>query len=269
MEHENKEKIASAINILGEFCGPRDIEALTTEALQAKYHIPQVDVAVLFGGSILAGGDVFAEIMQNRLAKTYIIVGGAGHTTETLRQNMLSSLQADFPPQATEAELFDQYLREKYGLKADYLECESTNCGNNITLLLALLKREGIPYKSLLLTQDASMQRRMDASWRRYVGEEQTLVNYAAYRVKVIVTNGELCFEEVPTGMWTMERYIELLMGDAARLQDNADGYGPKGKNFIAHVDMPSEAQEAFSYLKQYFAVRKANPAYGKPAVVE
>ena len=43
---------AKAINILGEFCGKRDI---------------------------------LVEAIQNEVAKKYIIVGGAGHTTETLR----------------------------------------------------------------------------------------------------------------------------------------------------------------------------------------
>ena len=43
---------AKAINILEEYCGKRDI---------------------------------LAEAIQNEVAKKYIIVGGAGHTTETLR----------------------------------------------------------------------------------------------------------------------------------------------------------------------------------------
>ena len=36
---------------------------------------------VLFGGSIIAGGDILAEAIQNEVAKKNIIVGGA----ETLR----------------------------------------------------------------------------------------------------------------------------------------------------------------------------------------
>lgn len=39
---------------------------------------------VLFGGSIIAGGGILAEAIQNEVAKKNIIVGGAGHTTETL-----------------------------------------------------------------------------------------------------------------------------------------------------------------------------------------
>ena len=57
MRPEETAKIAEAVNILGNFCGPRDIDELTTAALEDKFHISRVDVAVLFGGSILAGGD--------------------------------------------------------------------------------------------------------------------------------------------------------------------------------------------------------------------
>lgn len=80
-----KEEIAEKMNILGNFLGKRDIPELSREALETKYGFSQVDVMVLFGGSILCGGDVLAEAMKNEIAKKYIIVGGAGHTTETLR----------------------------------------------------------------------------------------------------------------------------------------------------------------------------------------
>ena len=52
------EKIAEAINILGFFCGKRDITELSTKCLKDKYGIEQVDVMVLFGGSILCGGNI-------------------------------------------------------------------------------------------------------------------------------------------------------------------------------------------------------------------
>ena len=264
MRPEETAKIAEAVNILGDFCGLRDIDELTTAALEAKYHIPRVDVAVLFGGSILSGGDVFAEIMKNQLAEKYVIVGGAGHTTETLRKKMAACLGRDVSSDACEAELFNEYLQDKHGLSADYLEKESTNCGNNITFLLSLLEREKLPHDSVLMVQDATMQRRMEAGWRHHAGAG-LVVNYAAYKVKVTGSEKGLVYEEEPAGMWNMDRYVELLMGDAQRLQDTPDGYGPKGKNFIAHVNMPFEVKEAFRYLQKFYGVRKANPAYAKP----
>ncbi len=84
-----EQKIADNINILGKFCGKRDIRLLTKEELQNKYCINQADVMVLFGGSVLCGGDVLAAAMHNDIAKKYIIVGGAGHTTDTLRRNKI------------------------------------------------------------------------------------------------------------------------------------------------------------------------------------
>lgn len=50
--------VAENINILAKFLGTRDIDALNQEELFNRYGIHQVDVMVLFGGSILEGGDV-------------------------------------------------------------------------------------------------------------------------------------------------------------------------------------------------------------------
>ena len=52
-----KEELANNINILGSFCGKRDLPELTQKALGDKYSLKQADVMVLFGGSILADGD--------------------------------------------------------------------------------------------------------------------------------------------------------------------------------------------------------------------
>ena len=74
-------KIAENINILGEFCGKRDVWELSHENLEKKYGFEKADVMVLFGGSIISGGDVLAKAIKEEVAKTYVIVGGAGHTT--------------------------------------------------------------------------------------------------------------------------------------------------------------------------------------------
>ena len=63
------ERIVEYINILGRFCGKRDISELSPEELKKTYGIDQADVMVLFGGSILCGGDVLAQAMQNHARK--------------------------------------------------------------------------------------------------------------------------------------------------------------------------------------------------------
>ena len=108
---------ARYINTIADFCAPRD---------------------VLFGGSILAGGDVLAEAIRNKIARTYVIVGGVGHTTATLRQRVHAEYPAIETTDLPEAEVFQRYLRTVHGCKADLLETASTNCGNNISCLLEL-----------------------------------------------------------------------------------------------------------------------------------
>ena len=258
-----KGETAANINILARFCGKRDLEALDRAALRARYGIEQADVMVLFGGSILAGGDLLARAIADRVARCFVIVGGVGHTTETLRRRVRAeypSIQTDGLP---EAEIFQRYLWEVHGCRADALETRSTNCGNNITNLLELLKARGIEFESIILCQDATMQNRMDAGFRKYAGDRR-IINYAAYAATVIEEDSGLAFAEDIHGMWTMERYVNLLMGEIPRLTDDADGYGPNGKGFIAHVEVPEAVRKASEALKGVCGgvIRPADPRY-------
>jgi uncharacterized SAM-binding protein YcdF (DUF218 family) len=234
--------LAASINTLVRFCARRDVPALGPA---------MADVAILFGGSILAGADVFAEAMRTGVAERYLIVGGEGHTTDALR-HMLGETKP-----TTEAALFDRYLRQRYGLAADLLEQESTNCGNNVTNALALLRASGVRHRRLVLVQDATMQQRMDAGFRRHAPSVK-IVNYAAHQT--LVTDA-LDFDEPPAGMWSVDRYVSLLMGEVPRLTDDGDGYGPSGRGFIAHVEVPAGVRRAWVHLKESarFASRGAD----------
>lgn len=136
----------------------------------------------------------------------------------------------------TQKDLYDQYPI----YQADVLETKSTNCGNNITNLLALLKEKQISCDSIILCQDATMQRRMDAIFRKYAHAK--IINFATYQVEIKKKKIVSC----PLGMWKLDRYIELLMGEIPRLQDNKNGYGPKKKGYLVHVDIPNNVYNAF-----------------------
>lgn len=246
----DRKSVADAVNVLGQFCGMRDVDSLNKTSLLAKYGIDQADVFVLFGGSILAGGDLLAQAIKDRIAKVYVIVGGAGHTTETLRQTVHDEYPGIQTAGLPEAEIFQKYLKEVYSCEADYLEPKSTNCSNNITYLLDLLAEKNIKYSSIILCQDATMQRRMDAGLRKYAEDELLIINYASYRASITVKNNDLSYSEYIRGMWDMDRYVNLLMGKIPRLKDDENGYGPGGKNFIAHVDIPGTVYDAFCQLK-------------------
>ena len=247
----SKYEIANCINVLGDFCGKRDIDELTTFELMKKYGVEKADVMVLFGGSILAGGDVLANAMKNDVAKKYVIVGGRGHTTVSLEEQFYKlypdSDKKSILSEISEAEIFRNYLKYKYNLQPDLLEIHSTNCGNNITI-----------------SQDATMQLRMEVTLKKYLSENIKIINFATYSAKVSVKDKKLCFENDIFGMWDIDRYITLLMGEIPRLTDDKDGYGPKGAGYIAHIDIPEDVKNAFLILKQIHGdkVRKADPLH-------
>ena len=198
--------IAKNLNILIDFLAKRDLTALSPDELQAKYKINQADLLILFGGSIPEGAEIFAKAHQQNIAKNYLLVGGAGHTTEALRQKMQLSLADIDISTKSEAEIFALYLKNKYNITDCLLETKSTNCGND----------------KLCLAQNNIWQ------------------------------------------MWNIDKYIELLMGEIPRLTDNINGYGPQGKDFIAHVDIPQEVHSAYQYLYQHLNIktRQANSLY-------
>ena len=258
------EEVARDMNVIAGFVGTRDVDALVPSELERVIGEPRADVMALFGGSIIAGADVLADAMRAGAARAYVIVGGAGHTTETLRARV-RELCPDLgvADDATEAEVFSAYVERRHGLAADLLETRSTNSGNNITYLRDLLAERGVPCRSIVLAQDATMQRRMAAGAELEMPGVR-VVSYATYHVDVVVRDGGLAFDREPLGMWDMHRYRELLMGEIPRLIDDERGYGPRGAGFIAYVEVPDGVRAAWGRLRALdpSSVRRANPAF-------
>ena len=260
-------RLAEDLNRIAAFLGVRDVAELVSDELERSLGSRRADVMALFGGSILAGGDVLASAMRAGVARTYVIVGGAGHTTGSLRSRARAHC-----PELTLADVFAAYLESRHGLSVDLLERESTNCGNNVTLLRDLLARNGVRCDSLVLSQDATMQRRMDAVARREM-PGVALVNFATYSALLAPRPGaeglpadvdDLVVGDAPLGMWDVRRYATLLMGEVPRLVDDERGYGPRGRGFIAHVDVPDEVRAAHARVAAAVPglVRVANPAF-------
>lgn len=278
----NTQDIAADMNMLATFLGRRDLRELSQVAVAELTGDLQVDVFVLFGGSILAGGNLLAQAIRAKVAKRYIIVGGAGHTTQTFRarvRRLCPDLQ--FSDEASEAEIFEAYIEKQYQLEADLLETRSTNCGNNVIFLRDLLSEHEIPCRTMIISQDLTMQLRMAAECAKEMPEVE-VINYASYQVEVVPTDAGddaaagddaveaivgLDFVKQPLGMWSMRRYLSLLMGEIPRLRDDENGYGPQGKGFLAHVDIPAEVEAAFACLAKEFpeSIRKAFADYAQP----
>jgi uncharacterized SAM-binding protein YcdF (DUF218 family) len=198
----------------------------------------QVDLMLLFGGSLPSGWDQAADAVRAGRVGTLMLVGGQGHTTDVLR----SLLDADTG--TTEAELMAAHLRDRHGIERVLLEPTSTNCGNNVSRARDVAFRHGLRPRTVALVQDPTMQRRMDAVFR-LVWPEALPVNRPA-----------------PDGRdtWPGDRWISLVTGEVPRLRDDHHGYGPRGRGFIAHVDVPDEVEIA------YAALLDAHPDWGRSA---
>ncbi|MCF6160276.1 ElyC/SanA/YdcF family protein [Furfurilactobacillus milii] len=254
--------VANRLNQLSLFLGQRDVDTLTTSALQQQFRIQRIDALALFGGSILEGANVMHAAISHHVAKHYVLVGGAGHTTPLLRTQMAQhGIVA--PEDATESALFQRYLLEKFDDHVDLLETKSTNSGNNVTNTLALLKNQQLKINTLGIMQDATMQRRLAAGFKKFA-PQITLINYATYAPHIVVKDNQLTFATTALGMWTMTDFITLLLGEVARLHDDANGYGPNGQSFIAHVHVPSAIVKADAFLHEMLQVpiRSANTAF-------
>lgn len=199
--------------------------------------------------------------MREQVASRYMIVGGRGHTTDALRCSLRERMGWNDTCSSSEAALLDRYLRERHGLTAELLEHDSTNCGSNARNAVALLRARRFPHGRLILVQDATMQRRMGAAFRLHASPATRLINYASHQTTVALTGGMLTYPAPPQGMWPVDRYVTLLMGEVPRLTDDANGYGPAGRGYIAHVGVPPEVSRAFTYLRETtgFAARAAD----------
>lgn len=214
--------------------GP-DLARLDTIAAWLALEDPwpgRVDLMLLFGGSMPPTWEVAAAAVRSGEVGTLMLVGGRGHTTDAL----MHALGVD-QPDATEAEVMAGWLRDRHGIDDVILETASTNCGNNITYAEQVARGHGLRPRTVALVQDPTMQRRMDAGFRRsWSLGGATAVNRPGPDSR---------------GSWPWHRWAALVLGEVPRLRDDRDGYGPRGRGYIGHVDVPEEVEVAFGALAE------------------
>ncbi|GAB3821398.1 YdcF family protein [Tessaracoccus terricola] len=242
------DRIADAINTLGDFCGVRDLAEPTRAEFRRVTGLPRADVLLFFGGTPVAGLEVLAQLLSDGACERSVLVGGQGHTTPSLRAAAAEMLDGWDLEDKSEAEIYAYLLNDVHMMSADFLERESSNIGENVTKTLELLERNGEQHHSYLLVQDATLQRRMHAVLQLHQ-PDATIVDYAAYRVRVVVRDGALAYDQDVQGIWPLERYVSMLLGEVSRLRDDATGHGPRGKGWLAHVDIPAEVEAAVAVL--------------------
>ncbi|WP_437680294.1 YdcF family protein [Sorangium sp. So ce131] len=258
--HPASEISARHVNLISRFLAVRDIPSLTAEACERAFGRPRADLLILLGSGVLATAERAAEAYGRGLADRLMIAGGIGHSTVHLVNAVKASrkyagIDAAGKPEAV---ILAEVARIHAGVdvREVVLEVESTNCGNNATFALRVLKERGLRPETILLMQDPTMQRRTGASFEKAWSDGQErarLVNYAAFVPEVEARDGALrltaACEQEAAPLWEMERFLSLLSGEIPRLHDDENGYGPRGKGFIGHVDVPDEVLNAYRAL--------------------
>jgi len=191
----------------------------------------QVDLMLLFGGSLPPTWQMAAEAVRAAEVGTLMLVGGRGHTTDAL----LAALGREPSEDTTEAELMAEWFRDVHGVDDVLLETRSTNCGNNVTFAEEVAERNGLRPATVALVQDPTMQRRMDARFRR------TWSLGGAVAVNRPGPDSRHA--------WPWQRWVALVIGEVPRLRDDPGGYGPRGRGFIAHVEVPDAVASAHRAL--------------------
>ena len=238
------------INLLSRFLAQRDVSALTPFALQQALGAPKAELMILLGGIIPHGCAAAAQALKAGVADKVLVAGGAGHTTPYFRAQVAARCPHIATENRSEADIMADILVLEYGIdRSDLLlENTSTNCGENAAFALKVAQQNALQPKTVLLLHDSTMQRRIGATFEKVWGTQRTFVNYATYVPQVETKSGALAFTGSPLwGMWSMQHFLSLVLGEIVRLHDTPSGYGPAGKDYIAHVEVPPDVLAAYS----------------------
>lgn len=257
---------AADINLIAKFLAHEQIPDLS--------QAPPTDCLVLCGSAILHCAETVFSCLERRphLAKTLVICGGIGHSTQLLddtiartpKYAVLSSEIQGLP----ESRILNMILERFYDVASIagagckiIIEDRSTNCGANAIETRKVLEAHNIPTpRSFIIVQDPTMSMRTLACFQKAYLGMSTPPEFLACptfvpMVQLVDGRVEYAVRGVDsTTLWEMGRFCDLVVGEIPRLRDDSSGYGPKGKHFIEHVDIPVEVEEAWRRLEDTVA---------------
>lgn len=257
---------ATDINLISRFLAHSQISSLS--------QIAPVDCLVLCGSAILHCAETVFSALEARpnLAKTLVICGGIGHSTPHLYEAVAQSPRyatAEWTPDSIhgrpESHVLKMIFERSYDVASIaeagckiILEDRSTNCGANASETRKVLEAYNVPTpETFIIVQDPTMSLRTLAAFRKTYADLPNLATFTAcptFVPQVQVVDGKLEYaisqEGVePRRLWEMGRFCDLVLGEIPRLRDDSEGYGPKGRGFIDHVDVPGEVERAWTRL--------------------
>lgn len=217
---------------------------------------PQLELVVLAGNAVIPTID-FACRLAARHAIPLLISGGIGHSTSFLYHAVLNDSRYQTIPvdDRPEAHILADIAHRFWAIPHERIVVEdrSTNCGENARFTRQMLEQRGIAHQTGAVIQDPTMQRRTMATFARVWQDAAHAPKwYSAPGCSPTLRNSDngVIFTGENSGLWPVGRYLSLLLGEPPRLADNPAGYGPLGKDFIAHVDIPASVIQSWRTLR-------------------
>lgn len=250
---------ASALNTVIAFLAAVEVSAPVPERIRAETGLGEIDLLVLVGNSVVHTAVEAGRGLRAGVAPEALVTGGVGHSTADLRRALAADPRfAGIPTDGrAEADLLgDALVRLGVDGRRILRERRSTNCGANAAESRRMLDALGLRPKTILLIQDPILQRRTQAAFRRVWQDEPDtrFLNCPTFVPFVEAHDGRLAYVDADVaGLWPIERLLALAMGEIPRLRDDASGYGPSGRGFIVHVDIPAEVEAAYAALLPRF----------------
>ncbi|HIC2037369.1 YdcF family protein [Enterobacter soli] len=238
----------AAVNTVGEWLAQDDV--VTREAAQ------NVDFVVLAGNAVIPTIDAACRFAAAQNVPL-LISGGIGHSTSFLyagiahhpRYHVIATTGR------AEASILADVARQFWQVPPENIRVDdqSTNCGENARFSWNMMKQQLPQAKHVLVVQDPTMQRRTMAAFARVCRDEPVSpqwVSHPGFIPQLQNSDKGLVFCGGGEGVWPVERYLSLVLGELPRLFDDANGYGPAGRDFIAHVDFPDAVLRAWEILR-------------------
>ena len=210
-------------------------------------------IVILAGNGLPILADKAAELYLQGQVQQIFLVGGIGHATKVLRQNFAKQ-GVLFEDGLSESEMCFRYLTEKYHIPTErfILETTSTNSGENAQHALTILQKKGALPERIFLMNDPTLQRRTRATFEKvWKGTGVEWCNYVPFVPQLIELAEELHFSQPELNdQWSKDYFYALVLGEIVRLKDDEQGYGPNGKNYMNHVDIPQKVWSAYQRIR-------------------
>lgn len=218
---------------------------------------------VLAGNAVIPTIDhAFQLAVRHRLP--VVITGGIGHSTIWLYRAVAAHPRYHVVAceGRSEAAILADIGRQFWQIPDDrlLLETASTHCGENVDFSWDTLCRHGITPTSLIVVQDPTMQRRTLATFARLRASNPAVppcLSSPGYIPALQKSADGADFVAAPGAGWSLDRFAALVLGEIPRLYDSPQGYGPAGRGFIVHVDIPDRVMDAWRRLTRSPAVQQ------------